>query len=175
MVGWKRPKSVDFPSVWSTFEGKKNVGGGKRKYWIQDLSEEYKDEVVEHMINNFINDEPLTRCSKIAQDPESFEGFRSLWKDVVDQNMSLICLTKDEDGVTHLAGCNVLTVAQKDDHDQVYQGRGIQIVLGILSDVSHLKDVFSEINSDTYLSALGLYVLPEYRGEGVAVELLNAR
>lgn len=37
------------------------------------------------------------------------------------------------------------------------------------------KEFFEKYNIEEYLGSCGLFVLPEYRGEGIALELLKAR
>lgn len=63
MSSWTRPSSVPIPTIWATFEGKKEINGVKRKYWIQDITDEYKDEVVKYMVKQFVTDEPLSKYS----------------------------------------------------------------------------------------------------------------
>ncbi|KAJ8979504.1 hypothetical protein NQ317_015682 [Molorchus minor] len=173
MTSWTRPESVAFPSVWRSFEGK----ASKRKYWIQDLTEEFEDEVCHYMSTRFILDEPLCTHSKLMDDPVLVQRFISKWRDIFKQKLSLICLTKDDNDKTCLVGCNALEVECKSDKQKhtKEESASLGIIVGLLEYVYKLKDIFSEIKSDEYLSALGLYVLPEYRGEGIGTELLKAR
>lgn len=41
--------------------------------------------------------------------------------------------------------------------------------------MAHKINAHETLNLDVYLSAMGLYVLPEFRGEGIGLELLKAR
>lgn len=63
MSKWNRPASVPIPTIWATFEGRQIINGSKRQYWIQDISEEYRDRIVEYMIDEFTMDEPLCKYS----------------------------------------------------------------------------------------------------------------
>lgn len=61
MEDWKRPDNVEFPKVWVEFEGKTEVNGKKRKYWIQDIPEDMYEDIVHHMTTGFLLDEPLSK------------------------------------------------------------------------------------------------------------------
>lgn len=63
MSNWTRPSSVPIPTIWSNFEGKKIINGTKRVYWIQDITDEYKEDVIKCMVKNFLADEPLSKYS----------------------------------------------------------------------------------------------------------------
>lgn len=41
--------------------------------------------------------------------------------------------------------------------------------------VEHVKNPYVTLGCDKYLGAMGLYVIPEFRGEGIGLELLKAR
>lgn len=49
---------------------------------------------------------------------------------------------------------------------------GVLATLGYMTD---LRNYFQEENQEHYLSAMGLYVVPAFRGEGVGYELLKTR
>lgn len=56
---WKRPDLVEHPKVWHTFKAKDVDSDELVEYRIQDIPSERVDEVFEHMINNYIQDEPI--------------------------------------------------------------------------------------------------------------------
>lgn len=63
MSAWKRPESVPFPTVWAKFEGKIVRNGIKNIYWIQEVTDEYKSQVLQYMMDEFTLDEPFCKYS----------------------------------------------------------------------------------------------------------------
>lgn len=53
--------STDKKIIWTKFEGKREINGEKRKYWIETATDEYFDEIVRNMGSGFLLDEPLCR------------------------------------------------------------------------------------------------------------------
>lgn len=49
------------PKILVKFEGKREIDGKKRTYWIQTFTNEYEEEVIHYMITGFLNDEPITK------------------------------------------------------------------------------------------------------------------
>lgn len=64
MADWKRPESVPYPSVWKTFK-RKNKEGEEREFWIQDLTDEYKEDFVQRIGKEFIKD--LNICQALSK------------------------------------------------------------------------------------------------------------
>lgn len=64
MTNWVRPATVPIPTIWSTFEGKIVTDGLRRQYWIQDVTDEYKDRIVQYMIEEFVLQEPTFQYNR---------------------------------------------------------------------------------------------------------------
>lgn len=47
--------------ILAEFEGKKEIDGVKKKYWIQKLTEELVEDAMIHMLEGFVKEEPLCR------------------------------------------------------------------------------------------------------------------
>lgn len=63
MPKWIRPETVPVPTVWYTFEGKIIRNGVKNTYWVQDITDEYKDKILKYMLEEFTCDEPFCKYS----------------------------------------------------------------------------------------------------------------
>lgn len=175
---WKRPENVPFPSVWSRFEGRREINGKIPKFWVQDVPEERFEEAAEMMCKNFIYDEPLCKYSKIIDDEESLVEIRELWKLLVQERMALICFMEnpeDPSGEPIIAGMNMTYPSSKGDDIPEYKGKKWLMVLNSVLYLCHIKDPYSLFGIDSYLSAMGLSVLPEFRGQGIGEEILKAR
>ncbi|PSN30583.1 hypothetical protein C0J52_27351 [Blattella germanica] len=78
-----------------------------------------------------------------------------------------------------IAGCNILGVNRKTDpklDPNSFKGEAARPVMRFIFDFA-LKDVdvFEIYGVDEYMSAFGLFVHPDFRGQGLAVPLLKAR
>ncbi|KAI4465212.1 n-acetyltransferase-related [Holotrichia oblita] len=153
---------------------RKEINGVKRTYWIQDITDEYKDEVVKYMVKQFVTDEPLSRYSKVYESLQTsnLKKLEEIWYEGLKCNLGLVCLTKDENGKPTIAAMNCTTISRIDDEESSETGHQI---LDTLTWMKKQVDAFKTLNITEYLDAMGLYVLPEYRGEGLGLEVLKAR
>ncbi|KRT79880.1 hypothetical protein AMK59_7626, partial [Oryctes borbonicus] len=175
MTKWIRPASVPVPTIWATFQGRKEINGAKRTYWIQDVTDECKGDIVKYMVKQFVTDEPLSKYGKVYESANAGDlaVLEAMWNEVLNDNLALVCLTKDENGTPTIAAMNCTTICSVHDEKVSYEGKGQ--VLETLMWVKDQVDPFKTLNIQEYLDAMGLYVLPEYRGEGLGLELLKAR
>lgn len=60
---WSRPNTVPNPNVWSTFKENDLNSDELVEYRIQDLPESLFDKAIEHMVQNYIRDEPVSNTS----------------------------------------------------------------------------------------------------------------
>lgn len=107
------------------------------------------------------------------KDPEVLGKFRQLWVNAVNQNMGLLCLTMDENGKPTMAGVNCTAICTINDKN--LESIGCDKVLPLFTWLKEQDDAFSKFNITEYLDGMGLFVLREYRGEGIGAELLKAR
>ncbi|KAJ8920167.1 hypothetical protein NQ315_011828 [Exocentrus adspersus] len=173
-MDWKRPQDLAYPKMWGTFEGKRG------RYWIQDLTCDYYEEVLQHMCKNFVKKSPICIYTNFSEDEESVNDYKEAWKRMLELKLSLICLTENaDDNTTKFVGCNILGrryKGEKRNVDEVYKGKASRISGRALDHIyQNCVDVYSVLDIDQYMSAFGLYVLPEYRGEGVGYHLLKTR
>lgn len=61
---WKRPLNESYPNVWTEFTARESKNSDKLvKYRIQDLSGEYFNGAIDHMMKYFLADQPNTESS----------------------------------------------------------------------------------------------------------------
>ncbi|XP_017783195.1 PREDICTED: uncharacterized protein LOC108567317 [Nicrophorus vespilloides] len=170
----ERPEGSVYPKIYKEFEGKLR-DDGRRKFWIQDLTEEYFDEVIKGCIEGFSVEEPLCKCTKSDEDEDEGDSeWNKLWMSALKEKLSLICLTKNEEGQTKIAGFNCLVTFHKDEIFEP-KSENSRNMFGMFQNVSDQRNAFEEFKLDMYLSAMGLYVYPEFRGERIGQFLLDAR
>lgn len=56
---WKRPETIEFPKIWHTFEARDLYSDELVEYRIQDLPLDKTDEAFDHMVANYMQDEPI--------------------------------------------------------------------------------------------------------------------
>nr|CAD7569782.1 unnamed protein product [Timema californicum] len=198
---WKRPDSVPFPSVWRRYEGTKKMPTGNiPKFSIEDLTEDYVEEVIEHMSSIFLRDETVCSTSKLCEDPVSLAEIQELWRKYAKQRVALVAFVDEEGGGRRrIAGANMTGIAYKSEvsnHELLanalvvlsltaedgdievrisFKGEALRKAILLLEYSDNLVDVFEKYNVNEYMTALGLSVSREFRGQGLGLELLKTR
>ncbi|XP_017783198.1 PREDICTED: uncharacterized protein LOC108567321 [Nicrophorus vespilloides] len=170
-----RPCGGKYPNIWREFEGRER-DGFKRKYWVQDLTEEHFDAVIKVLFEGFVSDEPLCKFLKITEDEEALAEMKELYLDTLRQKYGLICFTKDNDGTQKLVGFNCTSRRMPNDRNFECSNEKVKLFLEYEDKyIPGYKQQMEKLNIKDYLSAVGLFVLPEYRGESIGLQILKAR
>nr|CAD7461019.1 unnamed protein product [Timema tahoe] len=175
---WERPDYVPFPSVWRRYEGTKMTDGKIPKFSIEDLTEDYVEEVIEHMSNIFLKDETICGASKLSDDPVSLAEIQELWRKYAKQRVALVAFVDEEGGGRRrIAGANMTGVEYKGHGAtlEMYKGKPLRNVIQLLEHIEGQVNVFEKYNVNEYMTALGLSVSREFRGQKLGLELLKAR
>ncbi|GAB0087125.1 uncharacterized protein DMENIID0001_014020 [Sergentomyia squamirostris] len=179
---WTRHENIEFPQVWLKFKAKDPESGEIVNYQVEDLTEDRFDEVVGHMINYFIPDEPMCTSLNILKDEVSMAETTEMWQEAVRKKLTLVCFkesTEGTEGTREICALNILEVNEKEDGTgdvlQSLKGNAMRDIFTVFSFLKHRADVFNRYNVDKYLHGLGLLTLPKYRGCGLATEVLKAR
>lgn len=114
--------------------------------------------------------QPLIDVTENEEKKKDKHGFKNF---ILKHNLGLVCLTKDENDKTIVAGMNCTTLCSKDEDSIPTEKRNK--ILDTLMWVKDQVDPFEKFNITEYLDAMGLYVPHKYRGEGIGLELLKAR
>ncbi|XP_077284081.1 uncharacterized protein LOC143909783 [Arctopsyche grandis] len=179
---WCRPADVVYPSVWHRFKGRRPLADGTiPSFRVQDLPEEMRDEAVDFMCAHFLLDEPTCKGTGIAKEPNSVEDIRNLWYHSLEAKLTLVCLRENpsnpEEVYPDIVGLNMTTIARKEDKDNSTEMKGTiyPIVIGAIQFCANLVDVFEEFGVNEYMTAYGLSVKKDYRGQNIGAEILKAR
>ncbi|XP_049803682.1 uncharacterized protein LOC126237540 [Schistocerca nitens] len=173
---WRRPDDKPVPTVWRRFEGRRPMAGGKRpRFVVQDATPELDGAVLELMATHFLRDEPVCAALGLAGEAAAVRDLERLWRRMLARRAVLVALL--EDG--RVAGANMTSpecLADKDRKEE-YEGTASRRAFAAYDYIKSLvqPDVFTRYGVDCYLTALGLCVRPEYRGQGVGEQLLRAR
>ncbi|KAF5294159.1 hypothetical protein FQR65_LT10870 [Abscondita terminalis] len=168
---WKRPSSVPYPQVWHKFT-KVDKTGTSKEFEIEDLTEELFPTCVEFMRKYFIPDESLYTCVGLLNDDESVHEQIRWWNEVLFDKLSLVCKYGDE-----IVGIYILYHHHKihDENGTEDKGERFKLIGKIVNYLETRADRYNFLQTDEYLDEFGLCVDPNYRGLGIATELLKVR
>lgn len=163
-------------TIYSRFE--KEIDGKIRKFWVQPLPEDQKQIALEYFCKYFIRDEPMSKSLRIIEDEKSMEYCKNMWWSFINQNRTLACFTELENGQNQMVAANFCyegSTNEKVIADNEPVPEAFNTILEVLEYINHLRDVSKELGTTKYLGAMGLIVIPEYRGYNLGLHLLEAR
>ncbi|PSN38571.1 hypothetical protein C0J52_19756 [Blattella germanica] len=182
-VGWTRPKSVPFPTVWKRCVGLKEMENGQiPKFRIEDVTEDMHDDILAFM-NEFHFDKVygsvMMRGLKLYEDPEAMKEFEGRWKRALNLNISVVAFLDDgsEGDQRTIAGVNILNVSQRSrpETPEMYKTAKVKAIIRSLRYACGIVNIFDKYGIEEYISALGLLVHPTFRGQGLGLEILKVR
>ncbi|XP_046990893.1 uncharacterized protein LOC124595990 isoform X2 [Schistocerca americana] len=178
---WTRPEPVPFPCVRQRHVGRRplEVAGGDAPpaYVVQELPGDRHEEAVRLMADVFLREEPITSCFGLRDDPEAFAELQEVWRLVLSERISLCALVEQPDGSPGpLAAFNMLMVVRPGEKFEL-KNEKLADLLKTVKEVEALvqPDVFERFGVPECLSAVGLVVAREHRGQGLGEQLLRAR
>ncbi|XP_058839035.1 uncharacterized protein LOC131695457 [Topomyia yanbarensis] len=171
---WTRPPNPPIPTVWHTFKAKDVDSDRLVTYRVQDLTEDRYEDMIQHFLNHFIEEEPFSVSKGASSNATLREGMIQLWRNGFEEKMTLVCYREGSD---EIVGANIVLVKSL---DEVYDGETIPCeeqgnFRAILEYVSEQFDVHKHYGVDHRMIAYGLTVNKRYRGRGIATEILKAR
>lgn len=137
-LAWNRPSTVSFPQIWRIFVGRDVNTDDMIEYRIQDLPVERIEDAVQHMLKNYLKDEPISQalgehsiwahfenseksivfcCPKFemtiggAKSDDHAADYAMIWRAAFEQNTALVCLSYSGE----IIGLNVNYVLTKNE------------------------------------------------------------
>ncbi|KAG6446413.1 uncharacterized protein LOC115441096 isoform X2 [Manduca sexta] len=167
----------EYPKVWSHFE--RIVEDGRTlQFEVEDIPESMWSTAVEFMLGNYIREDVWWATAGTAQNLEAVQEYRVLLTSIIRQKMSVACFLAEGDGSGRtLVAVNMCLPQDKDrfvDHNPPKTKAGL-LSLRMFSEAMKVTAIYDKYDVNEYLMGAGLSVAPEYRGLGIAVELLKAR
>ncbi|XP_046742179.1 uncharacterized protein LOC124408919 [Diprion similis] len=180
-LSWKRPEGPK--RVWRVVDGRKKMPSGEvPRFIIQEVPESMEEELVDFMTKYFTAEETITASHNLLSDPIAIKELRTLWKESLRQGVSVVAIREnfESDEKPEIVGANVLTVVTKEDEDKLtsmieVRTKKMKTVMGSQFRLAAEVDMAKIYGVDKYLGAYGLSVHPNYRGQGIADALLQAR
>ncbi|XP_039749121.1 uncharacterized protein LOC120625918 [Pararge aegeria] len=169
--------SREYPKIWGSFE-RIAEDGRTLAFVIEDIPEALWSEAVEFMLGNYIREDVWWITAGTAEDSQAIQEYRVLLKSIINCKMSLACFLSHDDGNDRtLVGVNMCMPQEKNhfvDHNPPKTKAGL-LSLRMFSEAMKVTAIYDKYDVSKYLMGAGLSVTPEYRGLGVAVELLKYR
>ncbi|CAO1407403.1 unnamed protein product [Diamesa hyperborea] len=173
MAKFERPKNLEFPKVYHTFQAKDVDSDNLVTYRVQDLPEEYYEKALELMEKYQLPEETLSASKKLVENQEAFEICKAFVGGVFSEKLSLACF---KDGCSdELIAVNVLMIATSDDDDFVLDDQDLTDIIEVITYTGKQFNPFEHYKVSKYLTDYGLLVHPDYRKLGIATEMLKAR
>ncbi|XP_058456545.1 uncharacterized protein LOC131433939 [Malaya genurostris] len=171
---WTRPPQSPVPTVWHTFKAKDSDCDRTVVYRVQDLTEDRYDDMIQHFLDHFIEEEPISVSKGISKDESARDEMIKLWRAALKEQMTLVCY---KEGSDEIIGANIVVVRDSEeayDDDAILSGDQGDL-RAIINHVLSQFDPLKHYGVDQRLIAYGLTVNKRYRGRGVATEILKAR
>nr|ATY51973.1 CRAL-TRIO domain-containing protein [Heliconius melpomene] len=169
--------SREYPKTWGKFE-RITEDGKTLSFVIEDIPEDLWPTAIEFMLGNYIREDVWWTTAGTAEDPQAIEEYRVLWTSIVKLKMSLACFLLDSEGTERtLVGVNLCMPQEKGhfvEHKPPKTQAGL-LSLCMFSEAMKVTAIYDKYDVSKYLMGAGLSVSTEYRGLGVAVELLKCR
>ncbi|KAL4707136.1 hypothetical protein ACJJTC_018871 [Scirpophaga incertulas] len=158
------------PRVYDTWD---NNG---RTWVIQDLAPEDDEEALDILMEHLVPDEAICIASDLSNDPVSLEEFKQIWRKMLSERMSLGVYTT-VGGEKTLVALNACHVAYADGEKEVLEVKGMasQNAFKAVDYIKKVSNGVKHLGLDKALSALGLVVKREYRGDKLGARILAAR
>ncbi|XP_031621398.1 uncharacterized protein LOC116339578 [Contarinia nasturtii] len=177
VLKWKRPETIEFPKVWHTFKAKDLNTDELVEYRIQDLPTNRVEDVFEHMMANYIQDEPISQVLEGSKDPNHIEDYKLCWSKMAEQKVPLVCF---KEGSDEIVGANMLFVLKKDDEFMqaacgLFKSQVTKDLFDLMMILYEDFDTFKYYGVDEYLTSFGLSVSRKYRGRSIGDHFLATR
>lgn len=111
---WIRPEALEFPLTYLNFETLDSNGEDQVKYRVEDLPENRFKDVISLMRDKHLVDEPMYSSKRVLDCPQSISEMIENWKNMLRQNISLVCY---KEGSDEIIAVNVLGVVSEVEFD----------------------------------------------------------
>ncbi|KAG5684337.1 hypothetical protein PVAND_013572 [Polypedilum vanderplanki] len=159
--------------IYASFFGKDKNNDDLVEFLIKKLPENRFKEALELYKNDFLPDEAMCVSKNIHKSANSINAFYDVWMESFQQNLSVGCFKGDE-----LVGVNCLVMCSKDANckeQKDYKDDAVRDVFEAVGYSYNEANIFEKYNCDRFLGAYGLVVNKNYRGRGIATEIIKAR
>lgn len=168
-----RREGTPYPQIYSRFSLKSRDNDDVEEFRIQDLTENYFDLAVDFIVENHARGAVFHNACKTLNDDSGIERVRAMYRKVFEERISLICI---KSGSEEVAGLNALNIKSRfDATSAVSEDPNFRLLNESLQHIENAFRVVDHYGVDRYVFAAGLCVDKNFRGRGIATEILKAR
>ncbi|KAJ8728277.1 hypothetical protein PYW08_016662 [Mythimna loreyi] len=164
--------------VWSTFSANKD--GAAINLRIVDAPESVLEEVINQYMKYYVTEDTTFKAAGVTNNAAAMEELRvPMLKAIKEKGFHTMvcCLDTKDDQIKEILGVSMMVLTSKGDPEPEFDFNTEEMkkLFDIFCELESLYDEAKALNSDRFFSDRGLFVIPEYRGIGVELELLKAR
>ncbi|CAH0701101.1 unnamed protein product [Spodoptera exigua] len=167
--------------VWSKFSVTKK-DGSVLNLRIVDMPEDVKvvEKVIDCFLNYFVKEECTFKAAGVPESAEAMEELKGSVGHMVTNEkpvFSICCLDNGKDEIDEVMGASLMMYMTREEAEKKlnFETKELQKLIEMSDGLSEIYDDLKEFNLDPYLLDRGIVVCPEYRGLGIAQELLKVR
>ncbi|CAG9133445.1 unnamed protein product [Plutella xylostella] len=153
--------------------------GKSVKLRIQDARAQDLEPIMDFMSKWFIHEESLYRTAGIGNSEAALDELKQMGQYFFldPRNYPLLCVVDHEDPSTlEVVGCNLLYYKEKGGEELPEAStKELRTLLTMSTILEREYDLFTSLEVPASLGGAGLSVHPDYRGLGLATEILRAR
>ncbi|XP_044733730.1 uncharacterized protein LOC123296334 [Chrysoperla carnea] len=171
---WHRDPKILYPTVWREFERQSKINKDViHKFQIRDATTDDIPQILQHMRENFLVDEPLCKILNATKNAEILEAFDSFWISKIKEKTALVCTLDCNPKL--VVGVNITFVSTVNSTVPRFECEVLQHFTDVFSYMDKTANIFEIFQTDKILIAAGLSVDKNFRGYGIGVEILLAR
>lgn len=107
MAQFTRPRSLNYPSVYYTFQARDLHSNKLIEYRVQDFPRDRLEEGIQYMVQNFFEHEMMGKTRRIKSDRKAVEEISELWREKLPKGFSIACFKENSNEIIAM---NVLDV-----------------------------------------------------------------
>ncbi|CAH2234992.1 jg18991 [Pararge aegeria aegeria] len=165
--------------TWTRFEAKQKDGSGF-KLRMQDLPVDRKDDAIDFLINNYMNEEAFQVAAGIHKSEDAIQEYRSLLKNMFEDPKTsvVLCCVDEPNVVGNILGLSIMGLEESTEKLKDFI-EGLDLKTEEMKRLFHILIVLEDYTDakefKTYYGGRGIAVHRDYRGLGLANEFVRVR
>ncbi len=116
----EKTRKTEMSRIYHKFLAKDLNSNDLVEYRVEDVPEDRYKEVADFLVKNYVPDEPMLECLKIAENPEAVEFIRAFFLNILEKKASLICFKERSQEIVAANAMSVQTKAESQKPDKVF-------------------------------------------------------
>lgn len=156
-----------------TFQAR-NAENKLQDYFIRDLTKHRFNEVLTFLEEHFLSEEIESVSRGFNKDPVALQDYMNQRRAIMEGNISLLCVQKETNDIVAVALQKKLVKGFKDKEVEL-KSQNMKDYARLHDYLDELYNIFEMHQEDTILHCSTLSVHKDYRGRGIARQILEAQ